>query len=121
MVRGVGAHRERQTVAMHYRQDFHAFSALGRSDLGAAALRHHEGCVDKAFFFVGHAAFTQLIGNVGQDAAQNFAATPSLKAAMHCFVVRIVFDRGRAWTLSALEKSGMEQNLSARATRRWQL
>ena len=43
-------------MAIHYRHYFHAFSALGRSDLGASALRHYEGCVDKAFFFVEHAA-----------------------------------------------------------------
>ena len=38
MVRGVGADRERQAVAIHDRHDFHAFSTLGRSDLGASAL-----------------------------------------------------------------------------------
>jgi hypothetical protein len=31
----------------------------------------------------------ELVGNVGQNAAQTFAATPSLKATMHCFVIRI--------------------------------
>ncbi len=46
MVRGVGADRERQAMAIHDRHDFHAFSTLGRSDLGASALRHHKGCVD---------------------------------------------------------------------------
>ena len=61
MVRGVGADRQRQAVAIHDRHDFHAFSTLGRSDLGASALRHHEGCVDEAFFFVEHAAFAQFV------------------------------------------------------------
>ena len=89
MVRGVRTDRERQAVAIHDRHDFHAFSTLRRSDLGASALRHHEGCVDEAFFFVEHAAFTQFVGNVHENAAQNFTAAPGLKAAMHRFVVRI--------------------------------
>ena len=89
MVRGVGADRERQAVAIHDRHDFHAFSTLGRSDLGASALRHHEGGVDEAFFFVKHAAFAQFVGNVHENGTQNFTAAPRLKAAMNRFVVRI--------------------------------
>src|SRR5262245_16194827 len=89
MVRGVGADRERQAVAIHDRHDFHAFSTLGGSDLGAPALRHHESCVDEAFLFVEHAAFAQFVGDVHESAAQNLTAAPRLKAAMHRFVVRI--------------------------------
>src|SRR5262245_12900896 len=89
MVRGVGANRERQAVAIHDRHDFHAFSTLGGSDLGAPALRHHESCVDEAFLFVEHAAFAQFVGDVHENAAQNLAAAPRLKAAMNRFVVRI--------------------------------
>ena len=44
------------------------------SDLGASALRHHEGCVDEAFFFVKHAAFPQFVGDVHENATQNFTA-----------------------------------------------
>jgi hypothetical protein len=89
MVGGVGADRERQAVAIHDRHDFHAFSTLGRSDLGASALRHQESCVDEAFFFVEHAAFSQFVGDVHENAPQNFTAAPGLKAAMNRFVVRI--------------------------------
>jgi hypothetical protein len=52
MVRRMRADRERQSIAIHNRHDFHAFSALGRSDLRAPTLSHHEGCIDDAFFFV---------------------------------------------------------------------
>jgi hypothetical protein len=52
MVRHMRADRERQSMAIHNRHDFHAFSALGRSDLRAPTLSHHEGCIDDAFFFV---------------------------------------------------------------------
>jgi len=65
------------------------FSTLGRSDLGASALRHHEGCVDEGYFFVEHAAFAQFVGDVHENAAQNFTAAPGLKEAMNRFVVRI--------------------------------
>jgi len=75
----------RSTIAMI----FMTFSTLGRSDLGASALRHHEGCVNEAFFFVEHAAFAQFVGDVHENAAQNFTAAPGLKAAMNRFVVRI--------------------------------
>ena len=51
MVRRVGADRKRQSMAIHNRHDFHAFSALRSSDFQPAA-RHNEGCVDEAFFFV---------------------------------------------------------------------
>ena len=74
-------------MAIHARHDFHAFSTLGRSDLGASALRHHESCVDEAFFFVEHAAFSQFVGDVHENAAQNFTAAPGLKAAMNRSVV----------------------------------
>jgi len=50
---------------------------------------HHEGCVDEAFFFVKHAAFAQFVGNVHENATQNFTAAPRLKAEMNRFVVRI--------------------------------
>src|SRR6476469_6369575 len=68
---------------------FMTFSTLGRSDLGASALRHHEGCVDEGYFFVEHAAFAQFVGDVHENAAQNFTAAPGLKEAMNRFVVRI--------------------------------
>ena len=52
LVRRVRADRERQSMAIHNRHDFHAFSALRRSDFRPATLGHHERRVDEAFFFV---------------------------------------------------------------------
>jgi hypothetical protein len=46
MVRGVRANRERQSMAIHNRHDFHAFSALRSSDFRPATLGHDEGCVE---------------------------------------------------------------------------
>ena len=89
MVGRVRADRERQSMAIHNRHDFHAFSALRSSDFQPATLGHNEGCVDEAFFFVERAAVAKFVGNIRQDPAQNFVAAPSLKSPMHSFVVRI--------------------------------
>src|SRR5215471_3314063 len=89
MVSRVRADRERQSMAIHNRHDFHAFSALGSSDFQPATLGHNEGCVDEAFFFVQYASIAKLVGNIRQHATQNLIAAPSLKAPMHGFVVRV--------------------------------
>ena len=88
MVRRVRADRERQSMAIHNRHDFHALSALRSSDFRPAALGHDERCVDEAFFFVQGASIAKLVGNIRQHATQNLIAAPSLKAPMHSFVVR---------------------------------
>src|SRR5216684_400114 len=89
MVRRVRADRERQSMAIHNRHDFHAFSTLGSSDFRPATLAHDEGCVDKAFLLVQCASIAKLVGNIRQPATQNLVAAPSLKAPMHSFVVRV--------------------------------
>src|SRR6516225_2896743 len=89
MVRRVRADRERQSMAIDNRHDFHAFSALRSSDFQPATLGHDEGCVDEAFFFVQYASIAKLVGNIRQRATQNLIAAPSLKAPMHGFVVRV--------------------------------
>jgi hypothetical protein len=81
--------RERQSMAINNRHDFHAFSALRGSDLRSATFRHNERCVDEAFCFIERAAVAKFVGNIRQDPAQNFVAAPSLKSPMHSFVVRI--------------------------------
>ena len=88
MVRRVRADRKRQSMAIHNRHDFHAFSALRSSDFQPATC-HNEGCVDEAFFFVQCASIAKLVGNIRQHATQNLIAAPSLKAPMHSFVVRV--------------------------------
>jgi hypothetical protein len=45
MVRRVRADRERQSMAIDNRHDFHAFSALRSSDFQPATLGHNEGLV----------------------------------------------------------------------------
>src|SRR5262249_8820385 len=77
--------RERQSMAIDNRRDFHAFSALRSSDFQPATLGHDEGCVDEAFFFVQYASIAKLVGNIRQHATQNLIAAPSLKAPMHGF------------------------------------
>src|SRR5215831_21112054 len=89
MVRRVRADRERQSMAIDNRHDFHAFSALRSSDFQPATLGHNEGCVDEAFFFVQYASIAKLVGNIRQHATQNLIAAPSLKAPTHGFVVRV--------------------------------
>src|ERR1700745_87652 len=81
--------RERQAMAVHNRHDFQALSALRRTDLCAAALGHRKGRVDETLFFIQRAALAKLVGDVGQNLAQNLVATPGLEAPMHSFVVRI--------------------------------
>src|SRR5262245_52841198 len=82
MVRRVRADRDRQSMAIDNRHDFHAFSALRSSDFQPA-----KGCVDEACFFVQYASIAKLVGNIRQHATQNLIAAPSLKAPMHGFIV----------------------------------
>ena len=89
MICGVRTHRQRQSMAIHYRHDFHAFSTLGWTDLRASALGHRKGRVDEALFFVQHPFVAEFIGNIRQGLTQNFAVAPRLKPTMHGFVVRI--------------------------------
>lgn len=70
--------------------------SLGSMDPGTggpgaviSAFRHREGCIDEALFFVQHATGAKLVGDVGQNPAQNLAVAPSLKPAMRRFVIRI--------------------------------
>ena len=89
MICRMRAHRQWQAVTIHDRHDFHAFSTLGRAYFRTPALGHREGRVDEALFFVQHSFVAKLVGTIGQHSTQNFIAAPSLKAPMHCFVVRI--------------------------------
>ena len=89
MVRCMRTDRERQTMTIYNRHDFQAFSSFRRADVRATALRHCKGRVDKALFFVQHPTRAKFVGDVSQDSAQNLALTPSLKPAMHRFVIRI--------------------------------
>src|SRR5437588_5613883 len=55
--------RERQSMAINNRHDFHAFSALCGSDLRSTTFGHNERCVDEAFCFIERAAVAKFVGN----------------------------------------------------------
>src|SRR5215831_923125 len=89
MIGSVGAHRERQTVAIHYRHDFHAFSAPRRANLDTATLRRRERGIDEALRLINLAFITQRVGQIREYFAQRLFAAPLLEAPMHGLVVRI--------------------------------
>src|SRR5215475_2609810 len=89
VIGGMRADRERQSMTIHDCHDFHAFSALRRSDLRPATLRHHERRIDEAFRFIQGAFVAKLVGYIHQHSPQNFIAAPGLKAPMNGFVIRI--------------------------------
>src|SRR6516164_8528314 len=99
------ADRERQSMTIHDCHDFHAFSALRRSDLRPATLRHHERRIDEAFRFIQGAFVAKLVGYIHQHSPQNFIAAPGLKAPMNGFVVRIAIGA----LLPSLEESPAER------------
>ena len=73
VVRCMRTDRERQTMTIHNRRDFQAFSSFRRANVRATALGHCKGRVDKAFFFVQHATRAKFVGDVRQNSAQNLA------------------------------------------------
>src|SRR5262250_241562 len=85
------ADRERQSMTIHDCHDFHAFSALRRSNLRPATLRHHERRIDEAFRFIQRTFVAKLVGYIHQLSPKNFTAAPGLKAPMNGFVVGIVW------------------------------
>ena len=58
------ADRERQSMTIHDCHDFHAFSALRRSDPRPATLCHHERRIDEAFRFIQGALVAKLVGYI---------------------------------------------------------
>lgn len=89
MVRGMRADRQRQPVTIDNRRDFHAFSALGRRHLVAAAFGRGKGPVDEAFRFIRRVLLTQGVHEPCQRRAQDLVPTPLLEAAVDRLVVRI--------------------------------
>ena len=71
MVRRMRADRERQSMAIHNRHDFHAFPALRCSNFRPATLGHDERRIDEAFFFIQRAFVAKIIGNVRQNPTQS--------------------------------------------------
>lgn len=88
MIRSVRAHRKRQAVAVDNRQYFHAFAALRRPDLVAAALGKRERRIDEALALVDHTFVAELVRQARQHLTQNLLPAPLLKPAMNRLVVR---------------------------------
>jgi len=89
MIRRMRTDGERKPMAIHNRQDFHAFAAFGEADSLTAALRGLKGGIDETLAFVDCPFVPQRIRQLGEDVPQHLALTPLLKPAMHCFLVRI--------------------------------
>ena len=89
MIRRVGADRQRQTLAIHNRHDFHAFSALRQPDARAAALRGSKHRVNETLRMFKCTLLAKRVGDIHQNAAQHLLTTPRLKPAMHRLVVGV--------------------------------
>ncbi len=89
MIGRMRAHRQRQPMTIHNREDLHASAPAGRADIVAAALGRGKRGIDEALAFVDRAFFAQRIGQLRENLAQHLAFAPLLKPAMHRFVVGI--------------------------------
>jgi len=87
MIRGVRAHRERQPLAIHNREDLDALAPPGIPDAIAPTLCRRKGRIDETLALTDLPFVTQRIGQLRQDLEQHFALAPLLKAAMHRLVV----------------------------------
>ena len=70
MIRRVRTYREPQTVAIHNRHDFHAFSALRLANFLSTTLGRGKRRVDIALSFIDRAFITQLIGKIREHLAR---------------------------------------------------
>ncbi len=80
---------ERQPVAIHNHEDFHALAALGEPDSVDPALGCHACDIDETLAFVDRPSVVQRIGQLGQDRTPNLAITSLLQPMMHRLVVGI--------------------------------
>lgn len=76
-------------MAIHNRQDLHAFAAFREPHGIATALGGRKRRIDEAFALVDHAVLAQRVRQLRENVAQNFAFTPLLESAVHRFVVGI--------------------------------
>jgi len=89
MIRGMGTHGEGQAMAIHNREDLHAFAAFGQPHGLPAALGRGKRGIDEALAFINRSFVPQRIGQLRQDLAQHLALAPLLEPAMDRFVVGI--------------------------------
>ena len=88
MVRRMRADRERQSMAIHNRHDFHAFPALRCSNFRPATLGHDERRIDEAFFFIQRAFVAKIVQRPSKPDAKPRCST-KLESVDDSFVVRI--------------------------------
>src|SRR6202158_1188103 len=85
----VRADRQRQTMPINDRHDFHAFSALGLADLIATACGRGKRRIDEALRFVHRSLIAKRVGQISQYGAQHFVSALVLKATMYRLIVGI--------------------------------
>jgi hypothetical protein len=73
MVGRMSGNRERQSVAIHDRHDFHAFSASDRANLLVTSLRRGQACVDVALRLVQLALIAQNVRHLCERGANDLA------------------------------------------------
>ena len=76
-------------MAIHNRQDLHAFVPAGGADALAAALRRRKRCIDEALTLVDRAFLAQRIRQLRENLSQYLTLPPLLEPTMHRFVIGI--------------------------------
>ena len=89
MIRRRRTDGERETMAIHNRENFHAFAAFREPDGVPATLGRRKGCVDETLPFIDRPFVAQRVRQRGQHLAQDLLLTPLLESAMDSFVIRV--------------------------------
>ena len=89
MIGRVRTDGEWQPMAIHNREDLHAFATAGFPDVVAAALGRGTCRIDEALALVDPPFVAQRIRELRENLPQHLACAPLLKAAMHRLVVGI--------------------------------
>jgi len=76
-------------MAIHNREDLHAFATAGRPDAVATTLGRGKRRIDETLAFVNYPVLAHRIRQLGENFAQHLAFAPLLKPAMHRFVIGI--------------------------------
>lgn len=70
-------------MAIHNRENLHAFAAAGGTDPVATAFGRGKRRIDEALVLVDVAFLAQRIGQLGQNLPQHLAFAPLLEPPMH--------------------------------------
>src|SRR5689334_6238872 len=79
MIRRMRTDGERESMAIHNRENLHALAALRETDRLAPAFGRGKGRIDEALPFVDHPFIAQRIGQLRKNLAQDFLLTPLLE------------------------------------------